>query len=77
MTNTPTHGPLATPSLQPGKPTAAYRDLVDTSENKLGENTMAEHPLNADGDFYVEHGCCTSCDVPMQSAPSLFEYDET
>jgi hypothetical protein len=51
--------------------------LVDTSENKLGENTMAEHPLNADGDFYVEHGCCTSCDVPMQSAPSLFAYDET
>ena len=38
---------------------------------------MAAHPLNAEGDFYVEHGCCTACDVPMQSAPTLFAYDET
>ena len=43
----------------------------------LCENTMAAHPLNAEGDFYVEHGCCTACDVPMQSAPTLFAYDET
>lgn len=38
---------------------------------------MTAHPLNAEGDFYVEHGCCTACDVPMRSAPSLFAYDET
>lgn len=38
---------------------------------------MTAHPLNVEGDFYVEHGCCTSCDVPMQSAPTLFAYDET
>jgi hypothetical protein len=29
---------------------------------------MAEHPLNADGDFYVEHGCCTACEVPSYDA---------
>ena len=38
---------------------------------------MTAHPLNAEGDFYVEHGCCTACDVPMQSAPTLFAYDDT
>jgi hypothetical protein len=34
------------------------------------------HPLNAPGDFYVEHGCCTSCDVPLDVAPDIFAYDQ-
>lgn len=33
------------------------------------------HPKNVDGPFYVEYGCCTSCDVPMQQAPKHFAYD--
>jgi hypothetical protein len=32
--------------------------------------------LNVIGPFYVEDGCCTTCDVPIDNAPELFEYDE-
>lgn len=35
------------------------------------------HPQNVSGDFYVENGCCTACDVPFYYAPDLFKYDET
>ena len=35
------------------------------------------HPLNAPGDFYVEDGCCTACEVPFTEAPSQFKYDDT
>ena len=34
------------------------------------------YPENVDGDFYVESGCCTCCDVPMVEAPQLFKYSE-
>jgi hypothetical protein len=30
------------------------------------------HLLNVPGDFYVEDGCCTACDVPRTEAPGLF-----
>src|SRR5436190_13493730 len=30
------------------------------------------HPLNVIGDFYVEDGCCTACEVPQTEAPALF-----
>lgn len=36
---------------------------------------MAEHtphPENVPGDFYVEDGCCTMCEVPFSEAPALF-----
>ena len=33
------------------------------------------HPLNAPGNFYVVHRCCTSCDIPRTTAPELFAYD--
>ncbi|OAI51273.1 hypothetical protein AYO44_05070 [Planctomycetaceae bacterium SCGC AG-212-F19] len=36
---------------------------------------MAEHvphPANTAGDFYVEDGCCTMCEVPFVEAPGLF-----
>lgn len=36
---------------------------------------MAEHrphPANAPGDFYVEDGCCTMCEMPFAVAPELF-----
>ena len=29
---------------------------------------------NVHGDFYVEDGCCTSCDMPSTVAPELFSY---
>jgi hypothetical protein len=30
------------------------------------------HPKNIPGDFYVEDGCCTSCNMPFTVAPDLF-----
>ncbi len=30
------------------------------------------HSLNVPGDFYVEDGCCTSCNMPFTVAPDLF-----
>src|SRR5262249_35562240 len=30
------------------------------------------HPRNVPGDFYVEDGCCTLCDMPRTEAPDLF-----
>lgn len=36
---------------------------------------MAEripHSANVPGDFYVEDGCCTMCEVPFAEAPDLF-----
>ena len=35
------------------------------------------HPLNASGDFYVEDGCCTSCEMPFTEAPGHFQYDDS
>ena len=33
--------------------------------------------MNAPGDFYVEDGCCTACDLPFEEAPEHFKYEET
>ena len=33
---------------------------------------MKPHPLNVVGDFYVEDGCCTACEVPFSEAADLF-----
>jgi hypothetical protein len=33
-------------------------------------------PENVPGDFYVEEGCCTRCDVPAVEAPEHFAYSE-
>src|SRR6476620_6047603 len=33
---------------------------------------LPSHPANVPGDFYVEDGCCTMCDVPRSEAPDLF-----
>ena len=30
------------------------------------------NPANVPGDFYVEDGCCTMCEVPFTEAPDLF-----
>jgi hypothetical protein len=30
------------------------------------------HPANVPGDFYVEKGCCLSCNMPFTVAPELF-----
>jgi hypothetical protein len=41
-----------------------------------GSNHMSlpPHPANVPGDFYVEDGCCTLCEVPFSEAPELFAY---
>ena len=31
-------------------------------------------PENVPGDFYVEDGCCLSCNMPTTEAPDLFAY---
>jgi hypothetical protein len=33
------------------------------------------HPLNAEGDFFVEYNSCTGCDAPVAEAQSLMDYD--
>jgi hypothetical protein len=38
---------------------------------------MAEarpHPANVPGDYYVEDGCCITCEVPLAWAPDLFAW---
>ena len=38
---------------------------------------MAEHkphPANVPGEFYVEDGCCTTCEAPFAEAPELFGF---
>ncbi len=38
---------------------------------------MAEikpHPANVPGDYFVEDGCCMTCEVPFYYAPDLFAY---
>ncbi|MES2945756.1 MAG: hypothetical protein V4772_23050 [Pseudomonadota bacterium] len=37
--------------------------------------TRVPHQANAPGDFYVEDGCCTSCNMPFTVAPDLFASD--
>lgn len=36
---------------------------------------LPPHPKNVPGDFYVEDGCCVSCDLPKSVAPEHFEYE--
>ncbi len=36
----------------------------------------ARHPLNAEGDFFVEYDMCMACDAPRSEAPELMDYDE-
>jgi hypothetical protein len=35
------------------------------------------HPLNAPGDFYVEHQMCIACQAPEHEAPELISHDES
>ncbi len=37
---------------------------------------IKRHPLNANGDFYVEYDTCLQCDAPYSEAPELMDYDE-
>ena len=40
---------------------------------------MEEHtpnPANVPGDFYVQDGCCTMCEVPFAEAPFDGEFTE-
>ncbi len=33
------------------------------------------HPLNVVGPFYVVDGCCIRCDLPLNVAPELFQWE--
>lgn len=35
-------------------------------------NDVKPHPANVPGDYFVEDGCCMTCDVPFTFAPGLF-----
>lgn len=37
---------------------------------------MKPHAQNAPGDFYVEDGCCIACGIPMELAPTVFEWSD-
>jgi hypothetical protein len=32
------------------------------------------HPANVPGDYFVENGCCLTCEVPIGWAPELFAW---
>lgn len=34
------------------------------------------YPLNVEGPFYVEDGCCLRCDLPRTLAPDMFKFNE-
>lgn len=35
---------------------------------------MKPHAQNAPGDFYVEDGCCINCGIPLEVAPTVFDW---
>ena len=37
---------------------------------------IKRHPLNAEGEFFVEYDMCLACDAPYSKAPDLMDYDE-
>ncbi len=37
---------------------------------------LERHPLNAEGDFFVEYDTCLACDAPRSEAPELMDYDQ-
>jgi hypothetical protein len=37
-------------------------------------NEAKPHPSNVPGDFFVEDGCCLTCEVPFGDAPGLFAW---
>ena len=39
-------------------------------------SNITRHPLNAEGDLFVEYDMCLFCDAPRTEAPELIEYDE-
>ncbi len=46
--------------------------MLDDSMNRDAVALPQPHPANVPGDFYVEDGCCTMCEVPLIHAPDLF-----
>lgn len=49
---------------------------VEALIGRVDPTPNAAHPLNIEGPFYVEHGCCLSCGVPQAFAPDLFGEDD-
>jgi len=43
---------------------------LEVEGSEMVEHTP--HAANVPGDFYVEDGCCTMCEVPFTEAPGLF-----
>jgi hypothetical protein len=42
----------------------------------MDHDPIQSYPKNAPGDFYVEDGCCVSCQAPYHEAPDLIAHDE-
>jgi hypothetical protein len=42
----------------------------------MPESRYPRYPKNAPGDFYVEDGCCITCEAPYHEAPDLIAHDE-
>ena len=40
-------------------------------------NKVPPHPMNVEGDFFVEDGCCVACLVPMENTADMLKYDDS
>jgi hypothetical protein len=45
-------------------------------EKPVDSKPILPYPKNAPGPFYVEKGCCISCQAPYNEAPELMSHDE-
>src|SRR5690242_2490735 len=53
-----------------GRPAAVVRHLA----RRVAMEEPRPHPENAPGDYFVEDGCCLTCEVPFHFAPDLFAW---
>ena len=42
----------------------------------MDDKPFPPYPTNSTGPFYVEKGCCISCQAPYHEAPDLMAHDE-
>lgn len=52
----------------------ALRDASRQHPMNAPQIQHARHVNNVPGDFYVEDGCCTSCEIPFVEAPGHFAF---
>jgi hypothetical protein len=51
-------------------------DTMSLEETTMATEPIPPYPKNAPGDFYVEDGCCITCEAPYHEAPDLIAHDE-